>query len=63
MARRTIAQILERDGLNPAPERNRKTTSSDGWQSVQVQADPVFGPYTGLTLKAHPAGVFCRIRG
>jgi hypothetical protein len=26
MARRTIAQILERHGLDPAPERNRKTT-------------------------------------
>ena len=26
MARRTIAQILERHELDPAPERNRKTT-------------------------------------
>lgn len=26
IARRTIAQILERHGLDPAPERNRKTT-------------------------------------
>ena len=43
MARRTIAQILERDGLNPAPERNR--APGDGWQSVQIQADPVSGPY------------------
>jgi len=29
MARRTIAQILERHGLDPAPERNRKTTGKE----------------------------------
>ena len=46
MARRTIAQILERHGLDPAPERNRKTTwkellSRHGGQIVATDFFPV----------------------
>ena len=43
VARSTIAAILRRHGLEPAPERSRKSTRSIHWRSLEVVSIPALG--------------------
>jgi putative transposase len=55
IARSTIAEILERHGIEPAPERSRKTTANGLWMSQigRNLSDAVHGMLNGKRYLIH----------